>query len=339
MTLPATRVPAMRGTPPSSAVKVGAPVRAADWLEAAKLVQWLRGHGRVLVPQGRSKVALDGTTTSRVFRYKVKPTGRAIVRVWVFDVRCTGAFPSYASFTAQAGAGATSAPYIVNTRSLDATPLIYVETGCTKTTAESEISCTLTRSAGSLDVVSVGCWELPRAALTKDTTDYAIDLDSIYPRRPIFDADYLNATGLGAALYATDGRRGGLVGLGFSTARSTAAAFEDVFDAPIPIVPRQFTVGQTKTTVRWDVYAWVSVAGTTGEFRVVTSGGNSAVKTVNSTTPAWLGPGDSAEVRVEDLTTSNGVRTGTYDTIQLQVRRTAGANEVRFDTFVSWEGA
>lgn len=328
----ATRVPPFRNTPQTSAIKIGAPVRAAEWLEVSRLIQWLRGRGRVLVPQALGLVTLNSVTTSRVYRYRSTPSGRAIARVWVLDVRCTGAFPSFASFTVQGGSGSLSSTFVVNSRSLESVPIVYIEEPVAKTAAVSELTLTVTRVDGTMQVQSVGCWELPRAQLTKDATDLGIDLDSFYPRRPIFDATYENTKAIARALAATDGRRIGHVAMNFEAIGSTAAAWEDVFESPIRLVPRQGIVGATTQECAWYVYAWVSAGGTTGEFRVVdAAAAASTLDTVSSTTPAWIGK--TKTFKCEDLTVANGLRGGTYDTVQLQVQRTAGAGTVHASAF------
>lgn len=335
MTTP-TRVPSFRGIPQTEHVKVGAATRAADWLELAKLAQWVRARGRVLVPLGRCKVALGTSPTSRIFRYRTKPSGRAIARVWVLHVRSTTPSNGFATFTLQAGTGPTSGGFLVNTRSFDATPIHYVEP-CAKTTSTTDLAMTVARLDGSLEVLSVGCWELPRAALTKDATDLAIDLDTFWARRPIYEGDYVNTRAIAASLGDTDGRRIGHFGQAFEMARTTSAAYVDVFVKAPRIVPRQDRRGTTSQVLAWDVYAWVSAGGTTGQFRVNSTAGSSSVLSVSSTTPAWLGPQATAAISNEDLTEPNGHRGGSPDTVQLQVRRTAGAGEIRFESFCVWE--
>lgn len=323
-------------------IRVGRPVRATTWWDLARLVQWVRGRGRTLVPQHVVRKTI--TSGSQTLRYRVHPSGVAISRVWVADIRQDPT--SYTtspgcSFTVQAGAGPTSGTIRRSGRALDSEPVVWIETGLTRATTLSELTFTMARVSGSPTIESVGCWELPRAALAKDATDLGISLDSFFPRRQIFEASYEGTRSVVLASAGSPGRRIGHISWGGGhEVTTTSGAFVSVFALPHRVVPRLDRPADTTLTLTWDVYARVTDGTTSGEFQVARgSGGASGTIAVplGATSFAWRGTG-TFTAKCEDLSTANGLRGGSYETLDLQFRRTAGAGNVVVSGFDVWEG-
>lgn len=341
-------VPMLRPLVSLDEIKVGAPVRAATWADISRLMMWVRGRGRCLVPAGLSLLQVRDST-SETLRYRCHPSGVAIDRVWVVSAR-SASNPSISSpalqFTLQAGAGPVSPTY---TRlSYDFTdrdsspPVVYIEEGVTKTNALTELTLTVAVPdvAGVdkfMEVTSVGCWELPRGQLSKTAADLGISLDSIYPRRPIYEASYEGIQALAAPL-AEPVRRVGLFAQWHQEAETSSGSYVDTYDLPVPVVPSKDLIGATTRTCSWDVYARASDGTTGGDIRITTDTGATATLTVpvGATTGAWRGPG-TISIRCEDLSTSDGVPGGTYPTIQIAARRTAGAGKIHWRGECVWE--
>lgn len=337
-----SRVPEYRTGVTLEDFRVGRPVRATSWWDLAQLVQWVRGRGRTLVPQHSVRKTL--TSGSQAFRYRTHPSGQAISRVWVADIRAdpttVGTTPS-CSFTCQAGSGPTSGTIRRSGRALDTPTVVYVETGLTRSSSLTELVFTVAQVTGRPVIESIGCWELPRAALAKDATDLGISLDSFFPRRQLFEASYEGTRAVVLASAGSPGRRVGHIGwAGGVEASTSSGAFVSVFALPHRVVPRLDRPGDTTLTLTWDVYARVTDGTTSGEFQIARgSGGASGTIAVplGATSLAWRGTG-TFSAKCEDLSTANGLRGGSYETLDLQFRRTAGAGQVVVSAYDVWEG-
>ena len=116
---------------------IGEPVRSATMLRMGRLAHWVRGRGRVLVPS-HAPMTLVAGLTSETLRYYARPSGVAISRVWLAEVKAdtTGCL-----FTMQAGAGVTSATYDAwgaggaTGAYFSGGIYLYIETPVTKTTS------------------------------------------------------------------------------------------------------------------------------------------------------------------------------------------------------------
>lgn len=336
----ATRVPQARRIVPIGAdVQVGKAVSARPWSELAALVQYLRGRGAVLVTGHAPNVHVDATgltayPTSEVLRWRTQPTGRAIARVWAVEVLGVGG-GGRANVTP--GAGPTLEVSAGSQTERTGRVFVFVETA-TKTTSTTELTLTIQAVAGQLRVVGVLCWELPRAQLTKDATDLGIDLGTIDPDRPIWDRSYESLNGVCAALAGADGRRVALASWSGFDCETSSTSYVDAFTVPLRIVPPKIGPNDSTRTCTWDIRAWCDV-GTTGDARIVDVGGAaSSVLSIGSSTPGWRGPGTKS-FQCEDLTESSGLPGGSWETVQLQIRRTSGAGKVYWDGFIVEDGA
>lgn len=326
-----------RSDPELADIQIGEPVRAQTWERTARLLQWVRGRCRLLIPTHRPAYTKTGGSTT--VRYWVAPSGYAIARVWILDVRSsTKTAPS--AFTVQAGAGAATGSIRVDGRSATAVPVVYVEPGATQSTTAAEISAVITATLGTIRVESVTCYELPRASLDPSGgTDYGLDLDSYYPRSDIFESATGGLFELAAALEETDTRRIGAAAwwsdLGVST---TSASYVDVYPTPIRMVPAQDLIADTTRLIQCGAYGFASNGTTTGDLRIKDTAGNvSAAISIPllGTTPAWQGVTELAFL-CEDLTKTDGVRTG-GERVQVQIRRTAGAGTITWNGWTLYE--
>ncbi|UJR81497.1 hypothetical protein [Sandaracinus amylolyticus] len=332
-----TRVPSVRRTVPlGEAVQVGRSVAARQWSELAPLVNYLRGRGSVLIPGHAPMLIVDAAgslgPTNRNLRYRTRPSGRAIARVWLFElVGNTGGDRA----TVSVGASTISVAVGPLTSSADRAFLL-VETA-SKTTAISSMTVALAAVSGAVQIVGVTCWELPRAQLTKDATDLGIDLGTLDSGRPILDRDYESVAGVCEALASADGRRVGLVSWWGPQLQFASGTYESVFELPIRIVPPRVGMGDSIRSCQWTLYAWCDV-GTTGDARIVTdTGAVSGLASITATTGTWLDPGARA-FRCEQAGTVDGLPSGTWPTVQLEVRRASGAGNVYVQGFNLYDG-
>lgn len=336
----ATRVPqARRIVPIGGDVQVGKAISARPWSELAALVQYLRGRGAVLVTGHAPNVHVDATgltayPTTEVLRWRTQPTGRAIARVWSVEVLGVSG-GGRADVTP--GTGPTLEVSAGTATERTGRVFVFVETA-TKATATTELALTIQATAGQLRVVGVLCWELPRAQLTKDATDLGIDLGTIDPDRPLWDRDYESVNGVCEALAASDGRRVALASWSGFECETSSTSYVDAFTVPLRIVPPKVGPTDTARTCTWDIRAWCD-GGTTGDARIVdAAGGASSALSIGSITPGWRGTGTKSFL-CEDLDEATGLPSGSFETVQLQVRRTSGAGKVYWDGFVVFDGA
>lgn len=333
------RVPLDRPHVITADIATGAPVRAQTWSDMAALAHWVAGRGTMLVPQHKSMTLLDSAggvgSTSDTWRYYTRPQGRAIARVWVFDARSPTGYPGELTIQPQELPSAVSPPYIVEPPAYGQrmAPIVYIEGAgaeaeLARTVSDQEIACEVVCTAGRVEVVSCAVWELPRAALTQDSTDLAIGLDGFFPRRPIVDGvSYQYVQGLydlTAGLTQLSGTRprtrSGHIGRWGPELVTSSSSAVSLTQTDYRIVPGLDRAGDTTTTCTAYVYAYVAGLGPSADWRVVTgSGGASSWQTFTNTTASWLGP-LTFTVSAEDPTQTDGLRGGAADTVRFEVR-------------------
>ena len=347
-------VPPNRPTISIADVVVGAPVRAQTWHDMAKLAHWVAARGQVVVPVHQCGVEFSAASVT--LRYKVPLSGRALGRVWVFDIRAAGAVGSVAAFTIQAGAETTTYTHYVESLGGEgiATAPFYVLEGAgsgtelTRSRATTEITVTITHVGGTLRIESVGCWELPRPALARDTTDLGTSLDSFFPRRPIFDASASPTSeavsGVTALAYdittAARLRRIGHIARYGNPLLITSTSWVSLTVLPYRVVPRLDLPTDTTLPLTLDIYAKCSDGSTAGEYQIVNGAASVDGGTIaaGTTTAAWIGDIELA-FGCEDPTTADGLRSATYDTLDIQVKRTAGAGTISVYGWCAYEAA
>lgn len=329
------RVELYRVDPQYDEVHVGEGVRAQTFEAAARLQQWVRGRGRLLVPFHHPRYTVATSVTSTL-RYWTAPSGVALARVWLLDVRASVKTAATTVTVEVPGFGPIDT-YTLSGRSADSCPIVYIESGVSQTTTPGELTIEVTAVRGTARIESVSCYELPRCALDCDASlDFGVLVDSFYPRRDVYeDASAIAGLyGLAVSVENTDTRRIGHVSMwhdvGFST---TSALFEDVYPVRIPVVPAQDRVADTTRLLQVAAYGLASDMTTEGTLRIADTVGNtSAVISIpaGSTTGAWRGVAELAFL-CEDLTKPDGRRAGA-ETVQVQIRRTAGVGTI------TWKG-
>ena len=321
-------VPVDRPQMSVAGILAGAPVRAADWHDLARLLHWVAGRGRVVVPGHR--VGLQ-SSSPMTLRYRAPLSGRAIARVWAIEVRGAGG-PRAVSIAAGSDPAWVSEAYsdsAIGARR----PIVVVEgaSALSRTTSVTELTITVTPSGGSVEIESCACWELPRTHLDRGTPDLGVALDALFSRRPILDSSTAAATSVGGVArlaydvtvdYPT--RRGALLaryGQPVEVKSGTATA---LLRMPARVMPRRDRLTTTEGLAT--LYAAHDDGSTASEWRLVTgSGGAGSWNAIGTgtTSGAWYSSGPMS-LRAEDPDETLGIPVAGYETVQIEARRTAG---------------
>jgi hypothetical protein len=327
--MPDIAVPALPLIPSLSAITTGRTVRASTWSDMANLGNLAIGAGSVLVPETVLTSTLTTSVDTYRFRAKTRLAGKH--RLWCF------------TFNDNPGNADGEFEIVIN----GGTPVIItIPPGSIQTyrileevsvpaLADTELVFTIQRATGSSALnLSVTVFELPRATI--DTaTEAAVDVSALRPRGPIYDGATLPLVSLatdvtlgrrtGMFHWAVPSRRAGAPITTFARSNSTTT-FADVLDLGVPMLARARYRGETTRTLRARFYGWVSVGTATLEVQVFTSrlAATSATVTTSSTTPVWLTELDFT-VDCEDLSTSDGLQSATFDLVDVKFRRTGGA--------------
>jgi hypothetical protein len=331
-------VPAARGIVQREDIVSGVAVRARTWLDAAELANWSSGNGEVLVPAYSPEQSVPAGST-RVFRYRITPPGRAVRRVWVLYLEGNSAI------TIDGNVG-PSADYITDS---GGTWVRYVEDLTAKSSALQEISLSIANAASSasLEVKSIACFEDPRIVLDKDATDLGVELTSVAVREPIQENLYTSMGGIAAALGAEQRRQY------FNVARpdnttdawsTTSGTFSIMLDE-VPILARKLLPADTTGNVRFAAYCSASDATTDGEIRITNNAtGNTVTLTVTDpgTTFAWFTIDFPTDILCEDLSEATGwpdgaLLTTVAKTLDIDFRRSGGAGTFYVATIAAIE--
>lgn len=295
-------VPAARPIVRQADVVSGQAVRARTWLDAAELANWCSGNGEVVVPAYSPEQTVPAGST-RVFRYRVTPPGRAVRRVWVLYLE------GNCAITLDGNVG-PSADYITDS---GGTWVRYVEDLTAKSSALQEISLTITNAASSagLDVKSIACYEDPRIVLDKDATDLGVELTSLVVREPIQENAYTSMGGIAAALASVQRRQYFNIARPDNTtdAWSTTSGTFALMLGEVPILARKLYPASTTGNVRFAALCSASDATTDGEIDILNAAsGNNVTLTVTNpgTTFAWYTIDFASDILCEDLTEATG---------------------------------
>jgi hypothetical protein len=335
----AATVPHKRTNPRYQEIQIGAPVRARTWRDAAHLMHWVRAHGQQIVPAHSPHLEIS-YPGAFALNYLIKPPGLAVARVWFAVLRGTAPVSTTNALVTVAfpdTLGFYTTPFTALDVFQTLPGVMHVEELPAKSSALATITVTLQNpgAASTAWIESIECWELPRALLTQDSTDYGVDVETLRPGQPIYEYPNrsLHAIAVGAA--ATEPRRV-LAELAFPIVTIASGTPTDIFETTAPILPRKG--GRTATTrlVTWGVCCWVSNGTTNASVRITTTSGD--VRTANvlggsgGTTVAFrggnLGGGNRAIASCEDLSTADGLPGGTWEGFQIAAWVTAGAGTV-----------
>jgi hypothetical protein len=326
------RPPPVRTSLDASAILTGAAVRGLQGQSIARLSNQLLASGWQLVPIYAPRVLLDRGTTS-VLNYRIWPRYQTKLR-WVYLV---------ASSAEEGGSsiglsinGDTQTEHSLLGSGV-AVPIVRGFTVSARSSTETaltvEVECLLTPGEFLDDVVTlhwIGVAEAPRTELQTSASDYGTDGTQMVPSQPV------TRTQLSGAIQvlgdATRVARRHVLNWARPDDDSdaeryavpfTSTSYVDVFGLGVPVLGRQIARGATTATVTGKIYGYVS-GGATFNVRLTSSeNGNGSAVSFTSATPAWSSA-MTCTVDCEDLSTASGLRSGDWDLLNVDIRRTAG---------------
>jgi hypothetical protein len=316
------------GTLGYSAIASAAPVRGINWRDCADAVNYLLGgRSRSIIPVGGGFGSLPLATT-RTLRWTIWPSYQATHRVWTIGLSggaADEAAPNNITFTDPSGVSSLHPGSSVRDDRRFA--FQHIETIDTRTASETAISVTLA-NAGSLAGIatSVSCFEVCRPDLTIDTNDLGLEAYSFAGGIPIYDGAGYSLGALPESLAGALSLRRTLHQWSVPTADAvTWTGAGALFGYDPPLLDRFLYRGETVVTVPVRVYTRSSVTTTGTIDFAMTSGDTLSIPITANDTGTWRS--GSIDVRAEDLSTSNGVRTA-LDRCTITGTRTSGAGSL-----------
>ena len=337
-----------------SEISTGSPVRGQTWIGAVDIANYLRGHGRQLIPMFSPKTTIP-TATTRTFRFRCYTSAASRARVWTVMLSSadTGSASAYVRMRAPASTGADQylpvGSLVSGNGSLFAE---YVEIA-SGADAEEELTIDLrAESDDSVNVLGISCVELPRTTLDLDATDLGVDVNTVPAREPIIEVS--NAGMLGAYDVLSNrgsGSRGGIYYWANDTASPasvTATSYSAIsgFTLDLPALGRRLaSATSTSSSIHWRIYAKTDANATTGDVRVTTAHGSDTISlaTGSHTAFAWYpstgGSPNSFSVDCEDYASTAGLQTaGTpaFDSLTFTAK-TGGSGTLSIAAISVWE--
>lgn len=310
--------PIARPEPATARIYSGGPVSSPDtWSQLANLANWSRACGACLVPSyNPARTILSAAT--EVFRFRVKTRNVAVQRVWLVSLRTTATSPTNVDIKAPASTGTVQT--VAASRNHERlSPVVYVETLSAKSTAESEINIEIKPISQSVVVESIMCFEMPRAVLTQDSTDYGVDLETVRPRSPIWEVANVSAEGVYNALANLDARRVGIfhwsVPEGGALVRSSGTPL-DVLALATPVQAPKINSAST-FSVKWSAYAKMAGGGTGTVYVSTSNSGVADNVSITSATFAWT-TSRSVSIGADNFADADGRYSSVWDSLQFQ---------------------
>ena len=251
-------------------------------------------------------------TATKTLRFRVRPRGFAIERVWGLVLRASTAAPTVATVTAPAGTG-TPVDFVLSpTGGLYVVPFAYLETLSARSSTEAEISISVESNGGALEWEWVSCHEQDRAALADNSTDYGVRVDTIVPRAPIINVTQTSLRGVYDLFANMDARRVGILHTALDTSEPyqvTSASFSSLTTLPYKIQVPKLNAGATEQDCKWACYARMATSGGSGgSVRLTTSvSGVSDTATITGTSFAWTAS-RTISVACDDFSAVDGFR-------------------------------
>jgi hypothetical protein len=300
------------------------PARGHGWTQSAIALNWLLGRGGALIPWTwvGDDVSVAATET---LRFTIYPRAQATHRAWLFTALAT----TSARLTFTDPSGGSTAFDIVDDVVADPdnddlmTPRMHVETIASRVDVATHVEVTIENDAGSATsatLLSIACFELPRASLA--SVDGGVEQASLVGGMPIF-----NGSSGGLSLTAVVGAVGEALSVAKRPAHIQMARFAGngalviagaggpLFSADLPVLERFIYAGETTVSVPIWVYTRSDV-GANGTIDVaIDSGSTHQFVIPGGDTGTWRTA--SVPIHVEDLSASDGRRATSWDKVNV----------------------
>lgn len=314
-------------------VRVGEAVRGPTAVDAAAACNHVLGRGEQIVPA----YAVTSATLTKNSAYKIKWRILPRYQVWqrYLWLACRSS-ASTSSITVEFPTGATAVTRsVTGSRSLVA-PRPFEQTLSSQAATETELDITITSNNDDLQIDGISVEDVPRAVLDTAGDDLGTDTSRLIAGQPIL---YSTVANLFTAAYDDSliGKRtlwqwavpysaGGATTTSFALS-STDASFTNKLAAGAPVLARQLDASATTATVKAAFLCWASDGTTAGQIRInssVNGAGTTGTISAGTTSPTWVTATNNT-IDATDLGTSDGLQSSTFDLLQLQMQRTAGA--------------
>ena len=321
-------VPSERVAVTAADILAGRAVSSRTWAAIAGLTNCVLGRGANVVPAYSPNVTLTAATEYEL-RYWIQPRYQALERRWQFGVRGASAV---STVNVELPSGAAAQDITASTGRMHGAPQGLVEALGSQSATAADVTIALTPADADIVLESIGCWEMPRAALVADASDLGSDLAKFQQGQPISAdslAQIVAALGDNAKIggrysllqWAVPCTAGGSTTTAFA-ASTASATFQPLFDLPVPVLNRK--IGNANVTQASATFlAWVTGGGA-GEVRFTDlTTGSSTAAPISVTSPTWSNA-VTLDVDCEDLTAADGLQSAAFDTIQVEYRATSG---------------
>lgn len=325
------------------------PVRGVQLARIGHALNYLRGHGHVVIPATRLSAVAIPAGSAYVYHFitPLQTSTRHLVWHLVPRVDTGMSVVSFSGFMGTGGVlqGVSSGGAVHTTtvlaadparrplttawrvvEALDTAPSSLYLGGASEITIENDAS-----STADLYIDSIGCYALPRETLEFDADDVGINVPTCGPELPIFDADdYLSIGALSRAMEAGESTAT------FGTGSRALFAFSRPEGYGIPISGGSWTpifvegpCIQAHHRFRGEVLrrVWCNARGTVDggsamEVRFTAASGDTATKV--SVGATWSFP-VALDADAEDLAASDGRRDATDEIVTIEARISSGA--------------
>lgn len=329
----AATVPEAPRRPSRTEILVADPVRAATWRPAAEAANCLLGRGGTLIPYTAINQTIP-TQTTYTLRFTVRPRYQATHRSWHIGIVGAGTAATV-TFTDPSGTA-----HVIRVPPSQSLMHSFTETISSRTSAITQIAPTLGVGTitGTLKVTVIACFENPRPDLAVDVNDDGVDLDSFDVEDPIYNDTGKSLGGLATAvpICLTQARRNSLfqfvrfggVPVSWNGALTSLVAFE------CPILERLIRSAVDTSGATVSVYAYTRAdAATNGDLVLsMQNGATLTIAILGVDTGTWRS--GTITVHAEDLSTSDGRRSTTWDRLYVEGRRTSGAGNLYLESLV-----
>lgn len=327
-----TRIDKFGLTVPSENILAGNPVGSHEWSRMARLHNWIvGGRVQVLVPATIINATILASGAEQ-FRFYAEPTFEPISRVWAvyFDTATV-------STGTHGPNGSTAQAFSVATSDAGSKLHTYLHHPVSQSSSAAELVYDIFGASGSANttVVWIACFALPRVAADPPSSEIFVSVPSVAQGQPIHNSAGDTSLGEGfsannEALALNNVKRSQFHWTcddnDTTLTRSTTntASWDSMFDELEPaLLGRLLYNGDTTYTVKFRVRAKGD-----GKVRITMASGD--VATINNNfggSFAWSSAED-LDIHAEDLDTSDGRRSSTWDNATIDFQANSGTFEV-----------